>query len=59
MKVSAPYGADFMLKHNLTAVSSVKLALKSLLNKTLILQDKSGSFYVYDRFFSLWLRQTN
>jgi hypothetical protein len=35
---------------------SVKLALKSLMDKTLILQDENGYYYVYDRFFSLWLR---
>jgi AAA+ ATPase superfamily predicted ATPase len=56
-KVSAPYEATFMRKHNLTAVSSVKLALKSLLDKTLILKDEDGSFYIYDRFFSLWLEK--
>ncbi|KAA6345324.1 hypothetical protein EZS27_007104 [termite gut metagenome] len=54
-KVSAPFEGAFMRKYNLTALSSVKLALKSLSNKTLILQDESGSYYVYDRFFSLWL----
>ncbi|GHV26536.1 ATPase [Bacteroidia bacterium] len=56
-KVSSPFEANFMRKHNLTAVSSVKLALKSLLDKTLLLQDEDGSYYVYDRFFSLWLEK--
>jgi hypothetical protein len=56
-KVSAPFESAFMKKHNLTAVSSVKLALKSLTDKTLILQDEDNNFYVYDRFFSLWLEK--
>ncbi|GAB6011168.1 AAA family ATPase [Viscerimonas tarda] len=56
-KVSAPFEASFMRKHNLTALSSVKLALTSLADKTLILQDEDGSYYVYDRFFSLWLEK--
>jgi len=56
-KLSGPFEATFMRKYNLTAPSSVKLALSSLTDKTLILKDEDGSYYVYDRFFSLWLAQ--
>jgi len=55
-KVSEPYEAHFMNKYNLTAPSSVRLALKSLLDKMLILKDEDGGYFVYDRFFSLWLK---
>jgi len=54
--VKSPYEYSFMQKHGLKAASSVKLALKSLMDKTLILKNENGYYYVYDRFFSLWLR---
>jgi AAA+ ATPase superfamily predicted ATPase len=53
--VKAPFEQAFMQKHGLKAASSVKLALKSLMDKTLILQGEDGAYHVYDRFFSLWL----
>ena len=56
-KVAEPFEQSFMKKHLLTATSSVKLALKSLLDKTLIIKDDDGFYYVYDRFFSLWLEK--
>jgi hypothetical protein len=56
-KVSTPFEAGFMRKYDLTATSSVKLALKSLLDKTLILKDENVGYFVYDRFFSLWLEK--
>ena len=56
-KVSEPYESTFMRKYALTAPSSVKLALSALIDKTLILKGEDGSYYVYDRFFSLWLAQ--
>ena len=54
--VKTPFEQAFMQKHGLKAVSSVKQALKSLMDKTLILKNEDGAYYVYDRFFSLWLR---
>jgi len=54
--VKMPFEHAFMQKHGLKAASSVKLALKSLMDKTLILKNEDGAYYVYDRFFSLWLR---
>ncbi len=57
-KVKSPYDHKFIKKHNLTAVSSVKLALQSLTDKTLILKDEDDYYSVYDRFFSLWLEKS-
>ena len=57
-KVAMPTHSDFLRKHNLTAASSVKLAIKSLIDKSLILKDENGNYFVYDRFFSLWLERT-
>jgi AAA+ ATPase superfamily predicted ATPase len=54
-KVTEPYDAGFMRRHHLTAPSSIRQALSSLLDKTLILKDDDGAYFVYDRFFSLWL----
>ncbi len=54
-KVSKPMEMDFMSKYRLTAQSSVKQALNVRLEKSLILKDEEGAYYVYDRFFSLWL----
>ena len=57
-KIATLTHSDFLKKHNLTAVSSVKLAIKSLIDKSLILRDENGNYFVYDRFFSLWLERT-
>ena len=48
---------SFLKKYNLTAASSVKLAVNSLIDKSLILKDENGSYSVYDRYFSLWLQR--
>ena len=56
-KVSEPFEADFMKKYRLTAPSSVRLALKSLISKTLLLKDDDDNYFVYDRFFSIWLKK--
>jgi len=56
-KLSAPLSAAIMKEHGLTAASSVKIALKSLIDKTLLLKDEDGCYAVYDRFFSLWLKE--
>ena len=56
-KVSALTHFDFLKKHNLSAASSVRLAIKTLIDKSLILKDEDGNYFVYDRFFSLWLER--
>jgi len=58
-KVSEPFEANFIRRHNLTAPSSVRLALNSLVEKMLLLKDDEGSYFVYDRFFSLWLMRSS
>ena len=57
-KVATLTQTDFLKKYNLTAASSVQLAIKSLIDKSLILKDEAGNHSVYDRFFSLWLERT-
>jgi len=54
-KTSMPTNSEFLKKYNLSAPSSVKLAIKSLIDKSLVLKDEDGKYFVYDRFFSLWL----
>jgi AAA+ ATPase superfamily predicted ATPase len=54
--VKMPLEQAFIQKYGLKAASSVRLALKSLMDKTLILKNEDGVYHVYDRFFSLWLK---
>jgi AAA+ ATPase superfamily predicted ATPase len=56
-KIATPFQSAFIQKHHLTATSSIKLAIKSLIDKTLILKDDEGNYFVYDRFFALWLEK--
>jgi hypothetical protein len=46
-----------MQRHALTAPSSIKLALNTLIDKSLVLKDDDGNYCVYDRFLSIWLTQ--
>ncbi|MDR0901772.1 MAG: hypothetical protein LBM92_03270 [Opitutaceae bacterium] len=55
-KIAGPQEAAFARKHNLPAPSSIHTALRALLEKMLILRNEAGEYYVYDRFFSLWLK---
>lgn len=54
-KVKEPYESMFMRKNGLTAPSSVRQALKVLIDKGLVLHTDDDGYIVYDRFFSLWL----
>lgn len=47
---------DFISRHHLPAASSVNLALKSLLEREFVYKESKG-YIVYDRFFSIWLRE--
>lgn len=49
-------GNKFIRKHRLTSASSVVSAVKGLLDKDFITKDDEG-YFVYDRFFLLWLEQ--
>jgi hypothetical protein len=55
-KVKEPTAADFMQRYKLGANSTVRTALKALLQKELIVQDK-GEYFVYDVYFSRWLER--
>ena len=57
-KIATFTHSDFLKKYKLTAASSVQLAVKSLIDKSLVLKDENGYCFVYDRFFSLWLERT-
>ena len=46
---------DFFKRYNLLAISSVSLALKTLLNKEFVYKSHNG--YIYDCFFGMWLRK--
>lgn len=49
-------GKQFVKRHHLQTVSVVTAAVRSLLDKDLITEDK-GVYMVYDPFFALWLRR--
>lgn len=53
--VQKPHEQAFMQRHNLTAVSSVKLALNALVKNGVVAKSNNG-YYIYDRYLSLWLR---
>ncbi len=53
--VAKPYEAEFMHRHSLTALSSVKLAMNALVKNGIVAQSKEG-YFIYDRYLSLWLR---
>jgi len=46
----------FVKKHALVSVSSVNSAVKALLDKDLVSQDK-GCYQVYDKFLAIWLNR--
>ena len=49
-------GSTFVKKYRLTSASSVLSAVKSLLEKDFITQEKNA-YSVYDKFFALWMRR--
>ena len=46
---------EFVRRHRLISPSSVNAALKGLLEKDFVTHDLSG-YYIYDHFFTLWLK---
>lgn len=50
--------STFVRKHSLVSASSVLSAVKGLLEKDFITQDKN-IYSVYDKFFALWLKRKN
>ncbi|MDR1544418.1 MAG: ATP-binding protein [Prevotellaceae bacterium] len=55
--IAAVTSTDFIKKYNLSAASSVKIAVKALINKSLVLKSDDGNYFVYDRYFGLWLER--
>jgi AAA+ ATPase superfamily predicted ATPase len=56
-QIVAPFENGFMKKHELSAPSSVRQALNALIDKNLVLTNETNGYFVYDRFFSLWLEK--
>lgn len=54
--VQQALGQSFISQHHLGATSSIRSALKILVEKELVL-DAQGNYQVYDRFFALWLQR--
>ncbi len=52
--VSSPLSQQFISTHHLPATSSVKTALKALVDKLLVSKTPNG-YLVSDRFFAKWL----
>lgn len=52
--VASPLSQQFIRTHNLSATSSVKTALKALVDKLLVSKTPKG-YLVSDRFFAKWL----
>ena len=55
-RVTSPQANEFIKQYDLPSASSVKTALTVLLDKDLVYHDATG-YWVYDRFFDLWLKQ--
>lgn len=49
-------GKPFIKKYHLQSVSAVNAAVRGLLDKDLITEDK-GTYSIYDPFFAIWLQQ--
>lgn len=47
-------GSRYIKKYRLASASSVQAALKGLLEKDFV-SSELGTYYVYDKFFALWL----
>ena len=54
--VEQPLSNEFIKRYELPSASSVKSALKVLVDKDLVYQTSKG-YIVYDRFLGLWLRR--
>ena len=53
--VRQAFSQSFINRYHLGATSTVKSALKVLVEKELVL-DALGAYQVYDRFFAFWLK---
>ena len=54
--VTSPQSADFIKRYELPGASSIKTALDGLIDKDIVYRNPKG-YFVYDRFFELWLKR--
>lgn len=57
-KASELTSSIFVRKHGLISASSVQAALRQLLEREFVTIDDKKTYWVYDRFFGLWLAKT-
>ncbi len=57
-EVTEPSAQEFIAKYRLSASSTVRSALKVLIDKEFV-YEQEGKYSVYDRFFGLWLVSSN
>ena len=55
-KAKAVTSSDFIKKYKLRTASSVQAAIKYLLEKDLVTQDRN-EYMIYDRFFGIWVNE--
>ena len=55
-KASKITSVNFVKRHKIYSTSTVQSACNGLLDKELITEEV-GQYFVYDKFFDLWLRQ--
>lgn len=56
-KVKEPSARSFCQRYHLPAPSSVRLAIRSLVEKELLYDDPAQGYSVYDRCFAIWLKR--
>ena len=54
--VASPQSSEFIKRYELPSASSIKTALDGLLDKDIVYRSPKG-YFVYDRFFELWLKR--
>lgn len=55
-KAKAITSSQYIKKYRLASASSVQAAIKGLLEKDFVTSEQ-GTYYIYDKFFALWLTQ--
>jgi len=55
--IKEPGSNVFLQKYQLGAYSTVRGAIQNMMDKELLYQRDDGCYIVYDKFFSLWLKQ--
>jgi hypothetical protein len=57
-EVKEPNNQAFIMKHHLSAASTIRSVIKTLVEKEFIYEE-TGVYSVYDRFFGIWLSQSS